>query len=292
MNQSLATGASPDKLKKGISEIEQLHNSAPAKQLSIIIPSFNDARIGEAIASVRKFDNSSSVRLIVIDGGSNLDIIAIIKRSLQPGDYFISERDKGIFDALNKGLLVCDSEFVGWLGADDLFTDQICASEVIDALKTHDLFVAATAMVQDGRVTRLTHSLPSKWRGASLGLHNPHYSTFGRAALLKSEKFDLSHIAADIEYFLRLFDQKPRVAVTPLVATLQGAGGFSNSSFRKTLQVNTAVFHTYRARTNFLFGAFAVTLKLGYKAWSLIYYKIFNCSAEKLMEKQHLHKKA
>jgi len=259
---------------------------APAcasERLSIILPSFNDARIAETIASVRRFDDLSTVRLVVIDGGSKAQVVKIIKGGLKPGDHFVSEPDRGIFDALNKGLQACDSEFIGWLGADDLFTSQLLASDVIRALESNDLFVAATAMARDGRITRLTHSLPSKLGLARFGLHNPHYSTFGRAALLKSECFDLGHIAADIEYFVRIFDRRPRVAVTPLVGTLQGADGFSNASHRKILKVNRAVFRTYAARTNVVVGALAVAIKLGYKTWSTLYYKVFPRSAAAVM---------
>lgn len=259
----------------------------PYRRLAIILPSFNDARIAEAIDSVRRFDDLNTVRLIVIDGGSSRDVVKIIKRYLRPGDYFVSEHDHGIFDALNKGLEACDSEFIGWLGADDVFTGQLMASDVVHILERNDLFVAATAIVRGGRITRLTHSLPSKYRLARFGLHNPHYSTFGRAQLLKSESFRVGNIAADIEYFLRIFDHGPRVSVTPIVCTLQASGGFSNASHIKTLKVNEAVFMSYASHTNVVLASLAVILKLCYKVCSTVYFKVFPSYAMDSMRPKH-----
>ncbi len=254
--------------------------AAPSRRLAIILPSFNDARIAEAIASVRRFDDINTVHLIVIDGGSKPDVVEIIKRSIRPGDHFTSERDHGIFDALNKGLDACDNEFIGWLGSDDVFTGQFLASDVVHTLESNDLFVATGAMVRNGRITRVTHSLPSKWRLARFGLHNPHYATFGRASLLKTERFALDNIGADIEYFINIFDRCPRVAVTRLIGTLQGADGFSNASKTKILKVNRAVFSTYAARTNPMVATLAVAIKLGYKALSTLYFKMAPHPAE------------
>jgi glycosyltransferase involved in cell wall biosynthesis len=254
-----------------------------SRRLAIILPSFNDVRIADTIASIRLFDDLNTVHLIVIDGGSTPDVVEIIKRSIRPGDHFTSERDHGIFDALNKGLDACDNEFIGWLGSDDVFTGQVLASEVVRNLESNDLFVAATAVVRHGRITRLTHSLPSKWRLARFGLHNPHYSTFGRAELLKSAKFRIDHIGADIDYFLQIFGYGPRVAVTPRVCTLQGADGFSNASHKKIRQVNRAVFKTYTVRSNVVFALLAVTLKLCYKVCSRVYFKVFARYASEVM---------
>ena len=101
------------------------------KRLSIILPIYNDARIADAIRSVRRFDNIGTVRLVVIDGGSKKEVKDMISTLLAPGDVFISEPDDGIFDALNKGLGCCGTEFIGWLGSDDVFTGKVLAGDVV-----------------------------------------------------------------------------------------------------------------------------------------------------------------
>jgi glycosyltransferase len=245
------------------------------KRLSIILPSYNDGRIGEAIESVRRFDDVGTVRLVVIDGGSEAGVREAIERRLAPDDIFVSEPDGGIFDALNKGLDRCTTKYIGWLGSDDLFTGQLLASEVLGALQDHDLLVANLALFRDGRVRRVTHAWPSRFRLARYGLHNPHFSTFGRAALLKSERFDLRLRGADIAYFLHIFAKKPGVLSTNVIATLQGEGGFSTRSYRKSLNVNMELISVYAKYTNVAVAPIALCIKMGYKLWSSIYYRIF-----------------
>lgn len=74
------------------------------KNLSIIIPSFNDLRILRAIESVRRFDDVGQASIVVVDGGSKPEVVAKIAEYLTADDILISEPDKGIFDALNKVL--------------------------------------------------------------------------------------------------------------------------------------------------------------------------------------------
>lgn len=140
------------------------------RRLSIIIPSYNDPRIVEAMRSVRRFDDTGCVRLIVIDGASKQAVKDLITPLLGPDDLFMSEPDRGIFDALNKGLDHCTTEFIGWLGSDDIFTGKVPASRVIAALENHDLFVAGTAVFRGDRIRRVTHALPSRLGLVRFGL--------------------------------------------------------------------------------------------------------------------------
>jgi glycosyltransferase involved in cell wall biosynthesis len=245
------------------------------KQLSIILPSYNDLRIERAIKSIRRFDDIQAVKILVIDGGSSDRIIQLISNNLTGEDTFISEPDKGIFDALNKGLNVCDTEFIGWLGSDDMFTGKILASQVVAALSKCDLFVANLWFFRNGYVTRMTPALPSKLGLMKFGLHNPHFATFGSAALLKSERFTLGLRASDIEYFIKIFNKKPRVEISNIVATLQEEGGFSTKSNTGILHSNLESISFFSRDTNRVMGTIAVLIKLGSKLVSRAYYKIF-----------------
>ncbi len=235
------------------------------KRLSIIMPSFNDARIAEAIASVRRFDDIDTVKLVIIDGGSKPEVVNLLKAAVRPGDILVSEPDKGIFDGLNKGLDRVDTEFLGWLGSDDFFTGQVKASDVVAALEHEDLFVTSLAIFQDRIVRRLTSAWPSAHGLASIGLHNPHYSTFGRSALMKSVQFRLDLKGADIDYFLRIFARRPSVQVDRRVGTLQREGGFSTAGWRRVLEINRELFGVYYENCGLLRALVALPVKLGYK---------------------------
>ena len=87
---------------------------------SIVIPSFNDLRILETIKSI---DDQSlerkDIEVIIMDGGSQVNILSKIKESLKATDTLISEPDNGIFDGLNKGIAISQGDIIFTLGSDD-----------------------------------------------------------------------------------------------------------------------------------------------------------------------------
>ena len=233
--------------------------------MSIIIPSWNDPRIVQAIQSVRRFDDIGAVKLVIIDGGSGQAVVDLLRAAVRPGDILVSEPDKGIFDGLNKGLERVDTEFLGWLGSDDLFTGQVKASDVIRALERADIFVCGLAMFRGQQVRRLFKARVVGWGLVRYGLHNPHYSTFGRSALLAAHRFPLSHKGSDIEYFLDVFSTNPRVKTTTRIGVAMREGGFSTRSRQRILEINGTLFAVYRGRVGVIGAAIALVLKLGWK---------------------------
>jgi glycosyltransferase involved in cell wall biosynthesis len=206
--------------------------------LSVILPSFNDPRIFAAIASVMRFDDIGCTTLLIIDGGSKPELVAEIKKSVRAQDRVISEKDKGIFDGLNKGLAMVSTEFLGWLGSDDFFAPDLRASELVRDLKKTDILVANTAHFSAHTITRITYSWPVRWGLQKCGLNNPHFSTFGRSDYFKRAQFNLQSPVADIEYFLEVFAMQPRIVTTDRITTYMAEGGFSNGSL-KTFIRNT-----------------------------------------------------
>ncbi len=245
------------------------------KTLSIILPSFRDSRITAAIESIRMFDDESTVRIIVIDGGSDEALVTNIRRLLTEEDILISERDEGIFDALNKGLERVNTPYVGWIGSDDLYSGEVRASDVTGALKTNEIFVASLYVTAGTRIRRLNRSVLSAKGLIKYGLHNPHYSTFGHASLFCAHRFDIKSISADIGYFLDVFSSSRRILHTEKVAVLQEEGGFSTGSVGRSITINRSAFEHYRERGNAVTALLSVFLKMGYKVFSLALYSVF-----------------
>ncbi len=245
-----------------------------SRRLSIILLSFNDLRILRAIESIRAFDDLETAVILVIDGGSTEDVVAAIRPKLTDNDILISEKDRGIFDALNKGLALCKTDYLGWLGSDDVFSGNVLSSQVVTALETNDLFVANLHYFHHGYVTRVTHSLPAAKGLIRYGLNNPHFSTFGRTSLLQSERFNLSLRGADIEYFLKIFSKNPKVVTTSKVATLQEEGGFSNKTSAGIIRTNLELVPLYARYNNWLLAPVLVIVKLIFKLGLKIYFRL------------------
>ena len=90
-------------------------------KISIVMPSYNQVQfIERSILSVLNQDYPN-IELIIIDGGSNDGTVEVIKKYEKHITFWVSEKDKGQSDALNKGFKHCTGEIYGWLNSDDLY---------------------------------------------------------------------------------------------------------------------------------------------------------------------------
>jgi len=158
-------------------------------KVSIITPSFNQGRfLEESIRSVLE-QTYPNIEYIVVDGGSKDESVDIIKKYQQRFVWWVSEKDKGHADALNKGFAHASGEILAWLNSDDVYYPQAVA-EAVALLKQHsevgmvygdaDLIDNSGAAVGHfaARQTDYRHML----RGS---VHIPQATTFFRADLWK-----------------------------------------------------------------------------------------------------------
>ena len=96
-------------------------NKTNYPKISIVMPSYNKVKfIERSILSILNQDYPNT-ELIIIDGGSDDGTIDIIKKYDHKISYWVSEKDQGQSDALNKGFKHCSGEIYGWLNSDDLY---------------------------------------------------------------------------------------------------------------------------------------------------------------------------
>src|SRR6476660_6577128 len=94
----------------------------PFPTISIVTPSYNQGQfLEEAICSVLS-QNYGSVEYVVIDGASSDDSAEIIRKYADRLTYWVSEADKGQYDAINKGFARTTGEIMAWLNSDDKYT--------------------------------------------------------------------------------------------------------------------------------------------------------------------------
>jgi len=114
-------GSEPRKMEGG----RRLHGLSPERPplLSVITAVYNgDATLERAITSVVS-QVCARMEFIIIDGGSTDCSIDLLRKYENSIDYWISEDDKGIYDALNKGIALATGEWLYFLGADDALAD-------------------------------------------------------------------------------------------------------------------------------------------------------------------------
>ena len=101
-----------------------LNKNASYPKISIVTPSYNQGEFLErTILSVLN-QNYPNLEYIIIDGGSNDNSVETIKKYEKYLYYWISEKDKGQGDALNKGFLKATGDIVGWQNSDDIYLPE------------------------------------------------------------------------------------------------------------------------------------------------------------------------
>ena len=177
--------------------------------LSIVTASFNaSGTIQDCFDCVRK--QSVKVEHILVDGKSKDSTLDIAKKYGSHLARVISEPDKGIYDAMNKGLKIADGEIIGILNADDFYPSDDTLAKVIKAFDDTEVEACyGDLLYVDGldidRTVRYWRSGPYNYKKFYNGWMPPHPTFFVRRSVY--EKYGLFNLelgsAADYEIMLR-----------------------------------------------------------------------------------------
>ena len=218
-------------------------------KISVITVCFNSqTTIERSIQSVVD-QQWPEVEHIVIDGGSTDGTLAILERFRPHLAVLVSEPDKGIYDAMNKGLARATGDVICFLNADDQYADVNVLTEVAQQMRTHqlDALVADVGFFKAGDPTRMTRRYRSDRfspQHLSWGWMPAHPGLFlTRKVVQRVGQFKTDYrIAGDYEYVVRTFHGHDlHYKHLPSVVVNMQAGGISNSSWRNRLLLNREV---------------------------------------------------
>lgn len=105
--------------------------------VSIVIPSYQQAAYLEQTLQSVFWQDYPNLEVLVVDGGSTDGSLEIIQKYAGRLAWWVSEKDRGQADAINKGFRHCRGEIVAWLNSDDLYYRQEVISKAVAALQSH-----------------------------------------------------------------------------------------------------------------------------------------------------------
>lgn len=231
-------------------------------KVSIITVVFNNREfIESAIKSVLS-QTYKDIEYIIVDAGSIDGTVEIIKKYGGKISKFISEKDKGIYDAMNKGINLATGELVAILNSDDVYENENVISNVVEMIKSKN------ADCLWGDLVYVSQKNPEKiiryWKSSEyengkfkIGWHPPHPTFFVKKTIYdKCEIFNLDFkIAADYELMLRFLGKCKITGIyLPKVLVRMRTGGESNKSFKNILKANIEVYRAWKInglKTNF-----------------------------------------
>ncbi|MBM3454052.1 MAG: glycosyltransferase [Bacteroidetes bacterium] len=214
---------------------------------SVITVSYNsEATIRDTIRSVNR-QTYHNIEHIFIDGGSSDNTVDIITRESTVKNRVISEKDEGIYDAMNKGIELSSGKFVAILNSDDCFANDNVLFDVIGLFNNDvDIVYGNISYFNDSpeSVVRIWRTSKYYKDAFSRGWHPPHPAFFvARKAYVNYGLFNTRYrIAADYELMLRFLEIKGlKYEFIDKVLVHMRLGGESNRSVVNVLKGNKEI---------------------------------------------------
>ena len=222
-------------------------------KVSLITVCYNSKETIEATLQSVKNQSYSNIEFILVDGGSNDGTIDLIKKYEYIITKWISEPDKGLYDAMNKGMKMATGDVVGLINSDDLFCDDEAIKKVVGVFNSDLKLDSVYADLY--YVSQLnTNNIIRKWvtgdkRAFKYGWHPAHPTFYVKNDIYKKYGyFNLKYkLAADFEIMLRFLDKykiTTKYLKEPLVK--MRLGGETNKSLKNIYNQNLECIMAFR----------------------------------------------
>lgn len=215
-------------------------------KVSIITITYNSAEtVEDTIRSVAS-QSYSNVEYVMVDGLSKDSTLDIAKKYSAHISKLVSEKDKGIYDAMNKGVALATGDVVGILNSDDFYADENVIKDIVEVFEKTgaDAVYADLIYVHRDDTTKTVR----RWEAGAYrtgqflkGWMPPHPTFFVKKSIYdKWGSYNLSlRSAADYELMLRFIHKHHiSVAYLPRVITHMRTGGQSNVTLRNRIKAN------------------------------------------------------
>jgi glycosyltransferase involved in cell wall biosynthesis len=215
-------------------------------KISIVTPAFNSARtIRHTIESVAR-QTYPNVEYIIVDGGSQDATAKIVAQYPDVVDIFISESDRGVYDAMNKGIRAASGDIIAILNSDDFYTHSYVLEQIANSFKESGVeSVYGDLQYVD---QHNPHQVVRHWESGAFqrqrflaGWMPPHPAFFVKRTVYQRYglfNLDLKN-SADYELMLRfLYKHRVSTAYVSDVLVRMRAGGLSNATWSNRLRAN------------------------------------------------------
>ena len=244
-------------------------------KISIITVVYNNEKtILDSINSVRN-QTYKNIEHIFIDGGSLDNTLKIIHENTSSNSIIISEKDDGLYDAMNKGIKMANGDIIGILNSDDVYDNF----NVIEHIANHFISDSKLKILYGDLVYVKADDIDMQiryWESKNItanyfenGYVPPHPTLFMTKDVYNSVGlFDLSFkLAADYEFILRLFKKHSfKSLYLPLLIVRMRLGGVTNKKYFNIYKQNIEILNSWKVNklkvpAFFIFKRFFIKIK-------------------------------
>ncbi len=212
--------------------------------VSIVTVCFNSEKTIQQTINSANNQNYKFLEHIFIDGQSNDNTVNIIKKNMKSNYLLISEKDDGIYDAMNKGIKLAKGDIILILNSDDIFYDHFTLDNIINTFKRKDdldLIYGNIIISKNKKIVR-NWIVGEYKKNSFLKGWCPAHPAFvvKKSTYLKFGMFNLKYkSAADIEIMYRFLDKyKCKYAYCNKILVNMSAGGRSNKNISNIIFQN------------------------------------------------------
>jgi glycosyltransferase involved in cell wall biosynthesis len=198
--------------------------------ISVITVVFNgDKTIQDTIESVKK-QTYPNIEYIIVDGGSSDGTLDIINQQQSFISASVSEKDNGIYDAMNKGVSLSTGDWIIFLNSDDYFYSDDVVERLIKSV-TDEVFVVGKTIIRNGNSEQPFNSIPIFGLYLQIPFMHPSMMV-ARSAFSKHGNFLLEYkIASDCDFIFRLLASDEKYKIVNFPTVVMRGGGASNKHF-------------------------------------------------------------
>jgi len=237
-------------------------------KISIITIVFNGADLLEGTIQSVVHQTYQNVEYIIVDGASKDETPSIIKKYEDQISQWISEPDKGLYDAMNKGIKMATGDFVWFMNAGDYIMAPDTLQKIVDCYTPQtDVLFGEVMLVDDDRKhigTRseiTTQKLPAElsWKSMNCGMVVCHQAFLARRTI--TPFYIENNLTADIDWVIKILKKSRANTPTHLVLAEYLMGGVSKKRHQQSLKDRYQVLRNHFGTVPNLWNHFKIILR-------------------------------
>jgi GT2 family glycosyltransferase len=240
-------------------------NKAWQPSLSVITVVYNNVKdIERTILSVIN-QTYLNIEYIIIDGGSTDGTLEVINKYRIRVAKVVSEKDNGIYDAMNKGLALASGDYVLFMNSGDEIYASDTVEKVFDSAPDADIYYGETEMFDANwrSLGQRRHQSPEKLSFTSFkyGMSVSHQAIYIRRSL--TQLYDLRyHLSSDIDWIIKALKKSDKIVNTRLYVAKYLVGGMSKEKHYQSLNERFLIFNKHYGLVPNLINHIYIALKL------------------------------
>jgi glycosyltransferase involved in cell wall biosynthesis len=234
-------------------------------KLSVITIVYNNATAIERTMLSVLHQTYANIEYIIIDGASTDGTVAKIKQYEHQLAHFSSEQDRGIYDAMNKGLAVATGDYVLFMNSGDEIYAAETVADVFAAAPSGDIYYGETEMYDENwkSLGQRRHRAPAHfdWKSFKFGMNVSHQAIYIKRSL--TSPFDLKYkYSADIDWIIKAAKKSSNIVNTQMYVAKYLVGGVSKQKHLESLKERFQILSHYYGTIPNVINHFFIALNL------------------------------